>query len=88
MMVQSSKTKPVPPSNRAAIAGRLGATVPAAWPSGMNHLTQAYVACQRCAAEEACTDWLAGTPSSIQVPPEFCPDAAGFGRINTVKSRG
>jgi Family of unknown function (DUF6455) len=89
MMVQVPKRKPDAAGNFLGMAEKLGlATVPAAWPSGMAQLTQAYAACQRCVAEEACADWLTRTPDSIQLPPEFCPNAAEFTRANRKKPRG
>lgn len=90
MMVQSPKTKPDAPGaggNFSAMADKLGVTVPAAWPSGMAQLSDAYAACQRCVADKACADWLARMPDSIQLPPEFCPNHAEFARMNGTKSR-
>jgi hypothetical protein len=92
MMAHQAKHKPDAARNLSAnfdrMAGKLGVTVPAAWPSGISPLMQAYAACQRCAAQEACTDFLAKAPDSIQLPPKFCPNEAEFTRLNKVTSRG
>lgn len=89
MMAQAPKPKPDAARNFSGMAKKLGLpTVPAAWPTGMAQLTQAYAACQRCAAEEACADWLKRAPDTIQLPPEFCPNAAEFTRANKKKARG
>ncbi|MEJ2626894.1 MAG: hypothetical protein P8Z80_21095 [Pseudolabrys sp.] len=61
-MAQELKQKPDAARNLATMAKRLGVTVPAAWPSGISPLMQAYAACQRCVAEEACTEFLARGP--------------------------
>jgi len=71
-----------------AMAEKLEVTVPAAWPTGLLQLTQTYDACRRCDAEEFCADWLKRTPDSVQLPPNFCPNAAEFGRMSKAKSRG
>ena len=88
-MAQSPKSKPESARNFSAnfskMAEKLGVTVPAAWPTGTSQLMQAYAACQRCVAEQACTDWLKRTPDSIQLPPEFCPNADELTRANKRK---
>jgi hypothetical protein len=40
-------------ANFVAMAEKLDVTVPAAWPSGMAHIMQAYAACQSCGAQDA-----------------------------------
>lgn len=73
----------------AAMTGRLGLdTVAAAWPTGISHLAQAVVACQRCEAGEVCTDWLARAPEQIEAPPAFCPNVPEFKRAKQIKARG
>ena len=88
MMAHQVKQKRDATRNFTVMAKKLGVTVPAAWPSGVSPLMQAYATCQRCVAEEACADFLAKAPDSIQLPPEFCPNAAEFARMNKAKSRG
>jgi hypothetical protein len=89
MRMQSREAKLDAAHNFSGMAKKLGLpTVPAAWPTGMAQLTQAYAACQRCAAEEACSDWLERAPDTIQLPPEFCPNAVEFTRANRKKARG
>ncbi len=54
MLAQVLKPKPDTAPKVSAMTEKLGlSTVPAAWPTGMAQLTQAYAACQRCIAEEA-----------------------------------
>ena len=66
-------------SNMAAMTARIGiSTVPAAWPQGVSQLARAIDACQRCDTATVCTDWLRRAPDSIDLPPEFCPNAATF----------
>lgn len=89
MMAHGPKSKPEAARNFAVMAGKLGlSSVPAAWPTGMSQLTQAYEACRRCDAEEVCADWLKRVPDSIQLPPAFCPNAAVLTRMTRAKSRG
>ena len=85
MMAHQAKKKQDAARNFAVMAEKLGVTVPAAWPSGTSQLMQAYAACQRCVAEDTCADFLAHAPDSIQLPPEFCPNAAEFTRLNKTK---
>ena len=91
MMVQAPKPKPDAARNVAAnfstMAEKSGATVPAAWPSGLSHVSQAYGACRRCEVEQACADWLERAPNPIQLPPGFCPNGAEFARLNEAKVR-
>lgn len=70
MMAQTPKSKP----EAHPVMARKLSTVPAAWPTGMSQLTQAYAACRRCDVDETCGDWLEHT-GSIRLPPEFCPNA-------------
>ncbi len=88
MMAQMPKPKPDLARNFSAMVQKMGTPVAAAWPSGMSQLTQAYEACRRCDADAVCADWLERAPNSIQLPPEFCPNAAEFTRMNRTKSRG
>ncbi len=89
MMTQTPKSKPDAARNFSAnfskMADKLGVTVPAAWPTGVSQLTQAYEACRRCDADEICTDWLKDVPDPVQSPPEFCPNAAGLTRTHKRK---
>lgn len=89
MMAQSPKSKPDAARNFSAnfskMAEKLGVTVPAAWPAGASLLTQAYEACRRCDADEVCADRLKRAPESIQLPPDFCPNAAELSRANKRK---
>lgn len=88
MIAQAPKPKPDSTRNFPVMAEKLGLpTVPAAWPSGMASLTQAYEACRRCEAEEVCTDWLARTADSIRMPPAFCPNASEFSRAAKKKAQ-
>lgn len=88
MMAQAPKSKPEAARKFSAMAKKVGVSVPAAWPAGSSLLVQAYEACRRCEVDEVCADWLKRTPDSIQLPPEFCPNAAEVGRMNKSKSRG
>jgi len=74
--------------NMAAMTSRLGlVTVAAAWPTGVSHLAQAVVACQRCEAGEVCTDWLARAPAEIDVAPAFCPNVSEFKRAKQAQEK-
>ena len=76
----------VPAHKMAVMAGKLGlSTAPAVWPSGLWLLVEAYDTCRRCEAEPVCADWLARAPDSIEVPPDFCPNAATFSRAMKAK---
>lgn len=77
-----------PAANMAAMTGKLGLnTVPAAWPTGVSHLAQAIDACQRCDAQDVCSDWLARAPATIKAAPAFCPNAVEFARNKAPKER-
>ncbi len=52
----------------------------ASWPAGVSLLAQMIDACQRCDAEEVCSDWLARAPKKIATPPAFCPNADALKR--------
>ena len=92
MMAQAPKSKAdsarKASANFSKMAEKMGVTVPAAWPTGMAQFAQAYEACQRCDADEVCADWLKRAPDSIQLPPEFCPNADEFTRVKKAKARG
>lgn len=85
MMAQAPKSKPEAArrfsANFSKMAKKAGVSVPAAWPAGSSLLVQAYEACRRCESDEVCADWLERTPDSIQLPPEFCPNAAELTRL-------
>lgn len=87
MFVQARKPKPDVARKFAAMAEKVGATVPAAWPSGLSQLSQTYEVCRRCDADKLCADWLKKAPDSVQLPPEFCPNGAEFARLNKAKFR-
>ena len=87
-MFRPQKTQTVPARNFAAISDRLDLpTVPAAWPTGVSQLALAIEACQRCDADEVCTDWLARAPQRIATPPAFCPNAATLARAKQPKDK-
>jgi hypothetical protein len=74
-----------PAANLAEMAGRAGLrTVAAAWPTGIAHLGFAVTACERCAAAEVCSDWLARAPKTLGDVPPFCPNA---GELRSAKRR-
>ena len=74
--------------NMAAMTEKLGlSTVAAAWPTGASQLARAIDACQRCDTGEVCSDWLARVPKTIELPPEFCPNAPEFKRVKRAKER-
>lgn len=65
-----------PAANFAEMAVRSGVrTVAAAWPTGIARLGFAVTACERCAAAEVCSDWLARAPGALGGVPPFCPNA-------------
>ena len=85
------ETAPVPlypARNLAEMSARLGvapsqpkvAASAAAWPTGVSLLAQMVDACQRCDAEQVCSDWLARAPKKIATPPAFCPNADALKR--------
>jgi uncharacterized protein DUF6455 len=43
-------------------------------------------ACQRCAAEEVCGDWLARAPKSFERAPAFCPNAERYADARRVSA--
>jgi len=58
-MFQAPKLKPDAPDAArgfSAMTEKVGAPVPAAWPTGLSHLTQAYEACWRCDVDQTCAD--------------------------------
>ena len=57
---------------------------PAAWPTGVSHLAQAFFACQRHDAVVA--DWLK-RPNAIVLPPVYFPHAPAFDRVRQPKQR-
>lgn len=86
--MRTRSSKPEAAHNFGVMAGKLGlSTVPAAWPTGLSQLAQVYEACRRCEAGEVCTDWLNRTSDSIQMPPEFCPNAAELTRMTRARLR-
>lgn len=88
MFAPAPPMKPDAAANFSGVARKMGLpTVPAAWPTGMASLRQAYEACRRCDSDEACADWLARAPNAIQMPPAFCPNAAELTRANTKRTR-
>lgn len=87
MAAQAPKRMPDLAGNFSTMAEKLGLS-PAAWPSGVSLLAQAYEACRRCEAEEGCAEWLKAAPDSIQLPPDFCANAVEFTRAREAKSRG
>lgn len=81
MFAQVRKQSPDKARNFPAMAEKMGLpTVPAAWPTGMASLTQAYEACRRCDDDKVCADWLKHAPDSIDLPPGFCANAAELTR--------
>ena len=89
MPISAPKASPSHVPNMAAMTSRLGLdTVAAAWPTGVSHLAQAVVACQRCEAGDVCTDWLARAPAKIDVAPAFCPNVPEFKRAKQAKQHG
>ena len=74
-----------PAQQLAEVSARLGrdpAPSPraASWPAGVSLLAQMVDACQRCDAEDVCSDWLARAPKKIASPPAFCPNADALKR--------
>jgi hypothetical protein len=91
MPMFQDKDRPSPElvRNMAAMTERLGvATVQAVWPTGVSHLAQAIIACQRCDSGDVCGDWLARAPNQIGLPPAFCPNAPALTRVKQAKERG
>jgi hypothetical protein len=87
-MFKEQKTHHSPARNIAAMSDRLDLPpVAAAWPTGVSQLALAVAACQRCDADEVCTDWLARAPSKIATPPAFCPNAAVLARAKQPKEK-
>ncbi|MDO8875609.1 MAG: DUF6455 family protein [Pseudolabrys sp.] len=77
-----------PARNLAEMSARLSvvpaqpqaAASPATWPTGVSLLAQMVDACQRCDAEQVCSDWIARAPKKIATPPAFCPNADALTR--------
>lgn len=87
-MPKEQKTHTSPARNIAVMSDRLDLpTVAAAWPTGVSQLALAVAACQRCDADEVCTDWLARAPAKIATPPAFCPNAATLARAKQPKEK-
>lgn len=87
-MPREPKTDQPPARNLAAMNDRLDLpNVPAAWPTGVSQLALAVAACERCDADDVCTDWLARAPAKIAAPPAFCPNAATLTRAKQLKEK-
>jgi hypothetical protein len=56
MIAQLPKSNPDAAHNFSAMAEKTSVTVPAAWPSGVSQLAQAYEAYRRCDTGRVCAD--------------------------------
>ncbi len=85
---EPARAQQYPAQNLAEVGARLGVesgltprapansvTRPAAWPTGVSLLAQMVDACQRCDADQVCSDWLARASKQVAAPPAFCPNA-------------
>jgi hypothetical protein len=63
--------------NMADMMARLGLRADAQV-TGVVAMKDAYRACQACAADGVCRDWLARADKSLTSAPAFCPNAARF----------
>ena len=86
-MAQAPKSKADTARKRSAMAEKMGVTVPAAWPTGLSQVTQAYEACRRSEAYEVCADWLKRAPRFHPIAARVLPQRSRIHRRLKKKPR-